>query len=145
MKVIKDIRNYWELKDNSWSGALDTLKDIEKADKEEELMSLLEEVFTDKTPTQTEVNDFLWFEREYIYENIGLNEDGELPTIFDTLEKDILVNEIDLESMKEAGIFPNSILSDLEEQINSSNSGLGHILKEDVKTEEQAEWILDNL
>lgn len=81
MLVTKEITNYWELRDNSWSGALDTLKDIENADKEEELMEHLEEVFADnfETPTETEVNDYLWFERDSIYEALGLNENGELP------------------------------------------------------------------
>lgn len=84
MEVRKEISNFWELKENSWSGALDTLKDIENANKEDELMQLLEEVFVDReTPTETDVNDFLWFEREFIYENVGLNSNGELPTIVD--------------------------------------------------------------
>ena len=79
MEVITEYGNYWDLKDNSWSGALDTLEDIEKADKEEELMEFLEEYFADRTPTDTEVNDLLWHDREFIYENLGLNENGELP------------------------------------------------------------------
>ena len=145
MEVIKDIGNYWELKENSWSGALDTLEDIEKADKEDELMDFLEEIFAGTTPTETEVNDLLWHDRERVYENLGLNANGELPTAFDELQEDTLVNEMDLENMKESGLFPDSLLSDLEEQINSNSSGLGHILKEDVETEEQAEWINDNL
>ena len=145
MEVIKDIGNYYELKENSWSGALDTLADIEKADKEEELMQFLEMEFADRTPTETEVNDLLWFEREYIYENVGLNSNGELPTVFDELEEDTLINEMDLENMKESELFSDGILSDLEEQINSNDSGLGHLLKEDITTEEQAEWVRDNL
>ena len=79
MEVITEYGNYYDLRDHSWSGALDTLKDIENEDKEEELMQLLEEVFMEKTPTDTEINDFLWFERDFIYENLGLNENGELP------------------------------------------------------------------
>ena len=75
---VKIEMDYRTLKNNSWSGALDTLKDIEEADKEDELMYLLEEIFTDTIPTETEVNDFLWFERDYIYENLGLDEDGRL-------------------------------------------------------------------
>lgn len=77
MYIKKDF-GFEELKDNSWSGALDTLEDIEKADKEEELMELLEQVFFDEIPTDTEVNDYLWFERDEIYSNLGLNENGEL-------------------------------------------------------------------
>ena len=77
MYIKKDF-GFEELKDNSWSGAIDTLEDIEKADKEEELMELLEQVFFDEIPTDTEVNDYLWFERDEIYSNLGLNENGEL-------------------------------------------------------------------
>ena len=73
---VKIEMDYRTLKYNSWSGALDTLKDIEEADKEDELMYLLEEIFTDTIPTETEVNDFLWFERNYIYESLGLDENG---------------------------------------------------------------------
>lgn len=77
MYIKKDF-GFEELKDNSWSGAIDTLEDIEKADKEEELMELLEQVFFDEIPTDTEVNDYLWFERDEIYSNLGLNANGEL-------------------------------------------------------------------
>lgn len=77
MYIKKDF-GFEELKDNSWSGAVDTLEDIEKADKEEELMELLEQVFFDEIPTDTEINDYLWFERDEIYSNLGLNENGEL-------------------------------------------------------------------
>ena len=75
---VKIEMDYRTLKNNSWSGALDTLKDIEEADKEDELMYLLEEIFTDTIPTETEVNDFLWFERDYIYESLGLDDIGRL-------------------------------------------------------------------
>ena len=30
-------------------------------------------------PTDTAVNDFIWFERDRIYEHLGLTENGELP------------------------------------------------------------------
>ena len=75
---VKIEMDYRTLKNNSWSGALDTLKDIEEADKEDELMYFLEEIFADTIPTETEVNDFLWFERDCIYENLGLDENGRL-------------------------------------------------------------------
>ena len=75
---VKIEMDYRTLKNNSWSGALDTLKDIEEVDKEDELMYLLEEIFSGEIPTETEVNDFLWFERDDIYENLGLDENGRL-------------------------------------------------------------------
>ena len=75
---VKIEMDYRTLKNNSWSGALDTLKDIEEADKEDELMYLLEEIFNEEIPTETEVNDFLWHDRDYIYELLGLDENGRL-------------------------------------------------------------------
>ena len=72
MYVKIEMDDFRTLKNNSWSGALDTLKDIEEADKEDELMYLLEEIFTDIIPTETEVNDFLWHDRDYIYESLGI-------------------------------------------------------------------------
>lgn len=69
---VKIEMDYRTLKNNSWSGALDTLKDIEEADKEDELMYLLEEIFNGEIPTETEVNDFLWHDRNYIYELLGI-------------------------------------------------------------------------
>ena len=68
MKVIKEI-----------DGSIDTLRDIENANLEEEFMENLENVyFLGETPTDTELNDFIWFERDTIYSDLGLNENGEL-------------------------------------------------------------------
>ena len=79
MEIRKEINGFYELADMVWSGAVDTLEDIQNANKENEFMNFLEMVFCDDVPTDTNVNDFIWFERDYIYENIGLTEDGELP------------------------------------------------------------------
>ena len=81
MEIRKEINGFNELADMVWSGAVDTITDIQNANKEDEFMNFLEAVFCDceEVPTDTEVNDFIWFERDYIYENIGLTEDGELP------------------------------------------------------------------
>lgn len=78
MYVKKEISGFRDLYENSWSGARDTLDDIENAGKEEELMELLEDVFSGETPTETEVNDYLWNEREDVYDSLGLDENGEL-------------------------------------------------------------------
>ena len=79
MEIKKEINGFYELADMVWSGAIDTIADIQNANKENEFMDFLEMVFCDDVPTDTEVNDFIWFERDYIYENIGLTEDGNLP------------------------------------------------------------------
>lgn len=86
MLVVKTINEYGEndfynLFENSWSGARDTLEDIIKAEKEEEFMQYLDEVFgTEEELTDTELNDFIWFSRDEIYENLGLDENGEVIT-----------------------------------------------------------------
>lgn len=79
MEIRKEINGFYELADMVWSGAVDTIADIQNANKENEFMNFLEMVFCDDVPTDAEVNDFIWFEREYIYENIGLTENGNLP------------------------------------------------------------------
>ena len=79
MKVIKEIDNFNNLMENSWSGAIDTLQDIANANLEEEFMENLENIyFLGETPTDTELNDFIWFERDTIYSDLGLNNNGEL-------------------------------------------------------------------
>ena len=79
MEIRKEINGFYELADMVWSGAVDTIVDIQNANKEDEFMDFLEMAFCDDVPTDTNVNDFIWFEREYIYENIGLTENGNLP------------------------------------------------------------------
>lgn len=83
MIVVKTINEYgkhdfYNLFENSWSGAKDTLEDIIKAELETEFMELLELEFSCEEVTDTELNDFIWFERSYIYKELGLNENGEL-------------------------------------------------------------------
>lgn len=86
MIVVKTINEYdtndfYNLFENSWSGARDTLEDIIKAEKEEEFMQYLDEVFCDSDEiTDTELNDFIWHDRDMIYENLGLDENGEIIT-----------------------------------------------------------------
>lgn len=69
---VKKEYDFNELKKNSWSGAIATLEIVEKNNKEEELMQLLEDVFCDNIPSETEVNDFLWFDDEYIFESLEI-------------------------------------------------------------------------
>ena len=73
MEIKKEV-SFEELVRGSWSGAVDTLETIMEHSKEDELMDLMEEVFQE-TPTETEVNDFLWFDTEYIFDVLGLEEE----------------------------------------------------------------------
>ena len=74
---IKNDYSFEDLKDNCWSGAIDTLDKVEEEGKEEELMDLLEEVFEGDIPTLTEVNDYLRFEDDEIFERLEIKEGEE--------------------------------------------------------------------
>lgn len=76
MYVKKEIYSFEDLYNNSWSGAESTLDIIRDADKEDELMELLEETYGEETPTETELNDYLWHESEDIFDRLGLDENG---------------------------------------------------------------------
>ena len=72
MKIIREY-DFNDLYKNSWSGAINTLDTIIKNDMENELMEHLDNIFNDQVPTETEVNDYLWFESDYIYECLGID------------------------------------------------------------------------
>ena len=101
MEIRKEINDFYALADMVWSGAVDTITGIQNANKETEFMNFLEEVFCDEVPTDTEVNDFIWFERDYIYENLGLTENGELieeemaKTLNDSIDSLIVSDDFD--------------------------------------------------
>lgn len=84
MIVVKTMNEYesndfYRLKEDSWGGALQTLEDIEKANMEEEFMEHLEQIFSlEEEIEDVTLNDYIWFDRDYIYESLGLNENGEL-------------------------------------------------------------------
>ena len=58
----------------AWSGAVDTLRILEEEGKIEEVENYLEECFTEAS--DTDINDFLWFETEFIFlELLGYTEE----------------------------------------------------------------------
>lgn len=75
--TVKNEMNFNDLMNNCWSGAINTLKKIEEEGKEEELMDHLESIFYDTCPTMTELNDYLWFDNELIYDALGIIEEEE--------------------------------------------------------------------
>jgi len=65
-----------------WSGAQDTMERIETANKKDELESHLEDVFADRTPTATEINDYLRFQSDDVYRALGMKpDDTEVKTL----------------------------------------------------------------
>ena len=82
MIVVKTINEYdnndfYRLYDNSWGGAIQTLDDICNNNLQEEFMALLNDYFYEEEIEDTTLNDFIWFDRDTIYKDLGLNENGE--------------------------------------------------------------------
>ena len=59
---------------NAWSGGKDTKDELtdEQLDRVE---GLIGEMFSDDNPpTDTQINDFLWFERDFIAQHLGFSD-----------------------------------------------------------------------
>ena len=68
MKIIREV----SLRDfGAWGGAVETKERIIKEGKEEEFEDLIEELCY-KCPTATEINDYLWFDSEEIFNSLGI-------------------------------------------------------------------------
>ena len=63
-----DLMNY------CWRAAVDTLKVIKDNGKQEEFMSMLSDLFSEGA-TLTEINDYLWFDDDSIFADLGISDD----------------------------------------------------------------------
>ena len=65
MKVTVERDGWYDYKENAWGGAISALNEIEAQDKENEAVKIIEEYMSEDTlgyiPSETEVNDFIWF------------------------------------------------------------------------------------
>ena len=82
IEFIEDVEIY-DLGEHLWGQGLSNYKEICEADKEAELEQYLHDIFFDRTPTITEINDLLWHDWEAVYDYLGLDEDGEPKTSFE--------------------------------------------------------------
>ena len=71
MKVTYEMNNIDEFK--AWSGAVPTRNAIIENHKQEEFMFILEDIFPNGC-TETELNDFLWFDDEFIFSALGIEQ-----------------------------------------------------------------------
>lgn len=56
-----------------WSGAVDVIDSIRELDKLDELEALIIEVFGDsENVSETDINDFVWFEDDMINDYLGI-------------------------------------------------------------------------
>ena len=65
IKTEKNLRGF-----EAWSGAIETKNLILDAGLEEEFEGLIEELYPDGL-SDTELNDILWFDSDWILENLG--------------------------------------------------------------------------
>ena len=73
MQVVYEINTFEQLYSSCWGGAKDTLNTIIEACKEDYLVQLLEDIFYyNIIPNMSDVNDYLWFEREYIFKELNI-------------------------------------------------------------------------
>ena len=72
--IIKTETNLWNFE--PWSGATETKKLILDAGLEEEFEGLIEELYPNGL-SDTELNDILWFDADWILENLGIKEEEE--------------------------------------------------------------------
>lgn len=65
MKVAVERDGWYDYKKNAWDGAISTLNEVEAQDRENEAVEIIEEYMSEDTlgyiPSETEVNDFIWF------------------------------------------------------------------------------------
>lgn len=59
-----------------WCGAVSTYETIVEEDKLDDLDFLLEELYPEGI-SESQLNDILWFESDWLFENLGIKEDEE--------------------------------------------------------------------
>lgn len=57
-----------------WGGAVDTIKVVKQHKKLDQLQMLIEDTYT-VTPSKTDINDFVWFGADTIFEALGIEND----------------------------------------------------------------------
>ena len=79
MKVYQEIgiRDF-----EAWSGAVATKDLIIENNKEDEFDALIEELYPDGID-ETQLNDILWFDDEWVLESLGIEKEGEEEEDFD--------------------------------------------------------------
>ena len=70
LSIVKEVSGF-QLRDELWCGALDTLETITQKEKLQELMGLLEDMYPEPVGITT-INDLLWFDDDFIQEQLGI-------------------------------------------------------------------------
>jgi len=79
MEVKREL-DFNDLDDFFWSGARDRWNDATD-DQKERVWDLIQDVFMDEIPTETEVNDFVWFDCDDIFNEEEDDDDDEFESV----------------------------------------------------------------
>lgn len=75
MKILDEL-NFDEVLRTSWSGAVATAERIDEEGKGAEFEALIDELYPDGID-RTALNDLLWFDSDWIFEELGISEEDE--------------------------------------------------------------------
>lgn len=92
---IKQDMDFGDLENLCWGQARKILEEISDADKEDALMSYLEDTFYGDIPTLTEVNDLLAYDWKQVYKYIGMVQWDELSNLCDSKLIEDGIKELD--------------------------------------------------
>lgn len=85
MKIYREI----SLSDfEPWSGATNTYERLSNHNMLDDFEKVLEEIYPDGI-SETELNDILWFDADWVYDSVGLLTESELEDKIEELKNDI--------------------------------------------------------
>ena len=58
----------------AWSGGLTTLNTVRERGGVDNLTVICEYIFYGNTPTEVQINDWLWFDSDFIYQALGYDD-----------------------------------------------------------------------
>lgn len=70
-----------------WSGGLDTFTELQNYVTLEQIQYHIENHFSEEIPTDTDINDYLWFERDEIFSELGIKEKATEEDIKDNIKR----------------------------------------------------------
>ena len=124
MEFKMEVNSVYDLEKYLWLGGLDTYNEIWLAGKIDQLEGVLNEIFCDKVPTITEINDLLWFDESLVKEMLGLNEEN----------KEYYITEEEFAQLKENGILSEAHIKVIQE---SFDLGCHAVFFEELNNEEE--------
>lgn len=70
-----------------WSGGLDTFTELQEYVTLEQIQYHIENHFSEEIPTDTDINDYLWYERDEIFTELGIKEKATDEDIKDNIKR----------------------------------------------------------